>query len=204
MATDEKTGSGAVRQCAASRVRRPVQELIRFCLDPEGRVVPDLRNRLPGRGVWLTAARRIVAEAVAKGLFAKGFGQAVGVDAELPERVGALLRQAPLDRLSLANKAGLVAAGATRVAEAVARGQAAVLVHASDAAPGGREKIDAKAGPTTRAVVTCFSCRELSLALGRTNVIHAAVSSGGACDAFLRAVARFERYEAPDAAFAAA
>lgn len=196
--------AGPLRQCALTRARRPVDDLIRFCLDPQGNVVPDLKGRLPGRGVWVTASREAVDEAVRKGVFARGFSRAVAADAALGERIGALLEKAALDRLSLANKAGLVTAGFTKVAERLAGGGIAVLVHAADAAPGGREKIDRKAGFLPHAAVDCFTSSQLNLALGRSNVIHAAVSKGGACDSFLNAVARLERYRSSGTAFEAA
>lgn len=197
-------GDEPVRQCALTRVRRPAGELVRFCLDPEGRVVPDLKNRLPGRGVWLTAAHGTVAEAARKGVFARAFSSSAQSDPALADTVAALLEKDALGRLGLANKAGLVTAGFAKVAEAIERGRAAVLVHAADAAAHGRRKIDAKAGFSARPPVDCFNTDQLSLALGRSNVVHAALSQGGACDGFLRAVDRLVRYKAPDAAFTVA
>lgn len=202
--TQERRDGETVRQCALTRVRRPAGELVRFCLDPEGRVVPDLKNRLPGRGVWLTASHETVAAAARKGVFARAFSRSVQSDPALADTLAALLEKDALARLGLANKAGLVTAGFAKAIEAVERGRAAVLVHASDAAVHGRAKIDAKAGNSLHAPVDCFSSGQLSLALGRSNVVHAALSQGGACDSFLRAVDRLVRYRAPDAAFAAA
>ena len=46
-----------------TRERLPKQDLIRFVLAPNGEIVPDLKERLPGRGVWVTAAHDKVAEA---------------------------------------------------------------------------------------------------------------------------------------------
>lgn len=197
-------GSSPVRQCALTRARRASEDLLRFCLDPAGQVVPDLKNRLPGRGVWLTAKRVCVAEAVARDVFARAFKTTVKQDASLAELAETLLEKAALSRLSLANKAGLVTTGFAKVADAVVRGNIAVLIHASDAAPGGQQKLDGKAGFMTHRRVDCFNCRQLSLALGRANVIHAALSNGGACNSFLNAVERLEKYRDPDAAFAAA
>jgi predicted RNA-binding protein YlxR (DUF448 family) len=207
MAQAQKTmagEAGRLRQCALTRARRPAGELIRFCLDPQGNVVPDLKAQLPGRGVWITATREAVEEAVRKGVFARGFSRTVAADASLAEQVEALLEKAALDRVSLANKAGLVTSGFTRVTERLTGGDVAVLIHAADAAPGGREKIDWKAGSLPHAVVDCFTSSQLDLALGWSNVIHAAVSKGGACDSFLRAVARLERYRSSGTAFEAA
>ncbi len=201
---DQSGGESLVRQCALTRARRPTDQLIRFCLDPNGEVVPDLKHRLPGRGVWLTGTRECVAGAIGKGVFPRSFSSTVRADEALPETIDGLLERAALDRLSLANKAGLVTTGFTRVAEAVASGRVAFLVHAGDAAPGGREKLDRKAGPGARLPVDCLNSGQLSLALGRSNVVHAALSKGGASDSFLSAVERLEKYRNPEAASAAA
>lgn len=195
---------GRIRQCALTRERLPAGELIRFCLDPEGAVVADLQNRLPGRGVWLTATRECVSGAISKGIFSRSFSAGAKASAALAGEIEELLERAALGRLSLANKAGLVTTGFTKVADLVARGQVAFLIHAADAAPGGCEKLDRKAASVTRPPVDCFNSAQLSLALGRSNVVHAALSNGGASDSFLSAVKRLEKYRNPKAVFAAA
>lgn len=195
---------GPVRQCALTRERRSAEALIRFVLDPDGRVAPDLKNRLPGRGVWISLSRDAVAAAAKKGVFARGFAARVQTGSDLADDVGALLEKAALERLALANKAGLVTAGFTKVAEAIARKDAAVLLHASDAARDGREKLDGKPGAPGRSPVRAFTSRQLSLALGRSNVVHAAMSRGGAAESFLRAVDRLEQYRSPGVAAQAA
>lgn len=205
LATALRKDSGeTVRQCALTRARLPVGDLLRFCLDPEGNVVPDLKNHLPGRGVWLTATRTIVLEAAKKGIFQRGFRATAQADTNLADTVDTLLAKAALGRLSLANKAGLVTAGFTKVSEVFDRGQAVLLLHASDAAPAGREKLDAKAGRSSTLIIDRFNSEQLSLALGRSNVIHAALSEGGACESFLRAADRLETYRSPGAAIGAA
>lgn len=191
---------GPVRQCALTRERRAQGDLIRFALDPEERVVPDLKNRLPGRGVWITARREAVARAAKKGIFARGFSRKVTTDPNLAGQVEALLERSALERLALANKAGLVTTGFTKVAEKVAQGSVFVLLHAADAAPGGREKLGGKARAPAIAPVDSLNSRQLSLALGRSNVVHAALSEGGAAESFLNAVGRLEQYRSSGAA----
>lgn len=198
--------SVAERQCAVTRIVRPRDELIRFVVDPQGKVVPDLKARLPGRGVWITAARDVLEQAVRKGHFSRAFRRPVIVDADLPDLVGTLLRRAALSALALANKAGAVTAGFAKVEEAIAKGRVAALIHAGEAAADGRRKLDSalrRARPEAP-IVCLFTAEELSLALGRTNVIHAAVTGSGAGAGFLGAVARLERFGAGSAAFAAA
>jgi hypothetical protein len=168
--------------------------------------VPDLKERLPGRGAWITAASDVVAQAVRKGLFGRAFRRQVKADSALPELVGSLLRRSALGALGLARKAGAVTAGFAKVERAIDKGEVAALIHATEAAADGRGKLDAKLRRISpeAAVLTAFGGEELSLALGLPNVIHAAVTGGGAGAGFLRAVARLERFGAGSAAFAAA
>ncbi len=184
---------------------------MRFVLDPEGRVVADLKRKLPGRGVWITATRGAVAEAVRKRVFARGFRQSVSVDPDLSEAVEVLLRRAALQDLAMANKAGCVVAGFAKVGKALNGRNRVVLLHASDASADGQRKLDRiAAGRSEQAAretapVTCFTSAEVSAALGRTNVMHAAIADGGAGQKFLWSVERLRTYVGthPEAAPAA-
>jgi predicted RNA-binding protein YlxR (DUF448 family) len=189
-----------VRQCAVGRTRSPEDDLLRFVLDPEKRVVPDLKRKLPGRGVWITATREAVDKAVRQKSFARGFRQAVTVDSDLAAAVEDLLRRAALQDLALANKAGCVVAGFTKVEKALAGERRMVLLHAADAAQDGRRKLDRLAGGEKGAEdgippsLTGFSSTELSAALGKHNVMHAAITGDGAGRKFIGSALRYLRY----------
>ena len=195
----------AVRRCAVTRASRPKDELIRFVLGPDGTIVPDLKEKLPGRGVWLTAAHDTVAEAVKR----KAFGRALKAEAKAPaalaDQLDRLLAEAALASFAIANKAGAVVFGHSKVEEALAKGRVVALLHAEDAAEDGCRKLDGKATAATAGhgipAVCTFSSDELSLASGRTNVIHAALIRGGAARKFLAATSRIERYRKGSAAF---
>jgi predicted RNA-binding protein YlxR (DUF448 family) len=173
---------------------------LRFVLDPDGRVVPDIRRKLPGRGVWITATYEAVATAVRRKVFARGFRQAVAVTGDLPNIVADLLRRAGLQDLAFANKASLVVAGYAKVEKALGSGRTIALLHASDAASDGCRKLDRRAqamrgnGAGADGPLVCFTSAELSAALGRDNVIHAAIADGGAGRKFLWSAARFMNY----------
>lgn len=189
------------RTCIVTRAERPVTELVRFVLDPEGKVTPDLRNRLPGRGVWVTANAALIAEAEKRKLFSRAFKEAATVEPGLEALVGRLKREAALGGLSLARKAGELVLGFAKVEAAIGTGRVAALVEASDAGADGTEKIERAArrvvgnGATIR-VIRAFTALEMSLALGRPHVIHAALLAGRASQNALDlfdALARFSQ-----------
>jgi uncharacterized protein len=194
------------RCCALSRASRSKHELIRFVLGPDGVVVPDVKEKLPGRGVWLTAAHDVVADAAKR----KVFSRALKAEAKLPEglagRVDKLLSDAALGAFALANKAGEVVFGFAKIEDAIAKGDVIALLHAREAAEDGCRKLDGKArgigGGAPIPSLGVFTTDELGLASGRTNVIHAALIPGGAARKFLAAASRVERYREGSAAFA--
>ncbi|WP_295556182.1 RNA-binding protein [uncultured Hyphomicrobium sp.] len=197
---------GGQRLCAATREALDPGDLIRFVADPSGSMVPDLARRLPGRGVWVKADKAVVAQAVRANVFSKSLKRPVKADSELPERIERLFEKRVLEALAIANKAGLVTTGFQQVAELVESGAAVALVQGGDAADGGREKLARKFAAVARAngrevaVVTSLSTEQLSLAMGRSNVVHAALIQGGAAQRFLKEAERFHRYRSGSAA----
>lgn len=181
------------RLCIVTGERLPASALVRFVLSPEGEVVPDLKHELPGRGVWVKARAETVAKAVADGRFARAFRTPCRADSALPQRIAALIRADARQYLALANKAGLVAAGFERTAEALDSGKARVLIEAADGSEEGHRKLRSRR-PSGCEIVAEFDSRELSLALGRANVIHAALAEGSLTDKFLAAAGLAEAF----------
>jgi uncharacterized protein len=202
---DKDTTEG-FRRCALTRRSRPKGELMRFVLAPDGTIVLDLKERLPGRGVWLTAAHDAVAEAAKRHVFARALNTEVKVPEGFTGTVDRLLAEAALGAFALANKAGEVVFGTAKVEEAIAKGKVLGLVHAREAAEDGCRTLDGKfrgmAAETPQPAVRIFGTDELGLASGRTNVIHAALIQGGAALRFLAAALRLERYRKGSTAFA--
>ena len=200
----ESEADDTVRRCALTRMRLPKQDLIRFVLAPTGEIVPDLKERLPGRGGWVTADHAVVAEAAKRNVFARALKVQAKVPAGLARQVDRLLVEAALGALALANKAGEVVFGTAKVEEAIAKAKVAALIHASDAAEDGCRKLDgrfrAAARGETPPPIRLFSAGELGLASGKTNVIHAALIQGGAAAKFLASASRAERYRKGSAA----
>jgi uncharacterized protein len=202
----EQTGNGSLRQCAVTRAELPPDDLIRFVAAPDGSIVPDLARRLPGRGVWVTATRAMVDAAVRRKVFARSLKQQVATPEDLPDLVERLLVKRVAEALSLANKAGLLVAGFAKVEGLLDQGQAWVLLHASDAAADGVEKLNRKfkalIGPERfqKSTVAELTSAQLSLAIGRPNVVHAAASEGGASQRMLQEAVRLRRYRTGESA----
>jgi predicted RNA-binding protein YlxR (DUF448 family) len=185
--------------CILTREVKDEAELIRFVRSPDGVAVPDLARKLPGRGVWVSLDRKVLAEVVRKKLFSKGFAAETTMPPDLTDMVTKALRQQALSLLSLARKAGEAVAGFMKVEEMLGRGRAKLLLHGTDAAVDGCRKLDKLAGPGVARIVL-FERRELDLAFGRPNVVHAAVAKGGLAEKLSDAVRRIEMFEGLDVA----
>jgi predicted RNA-binding protein YlxR (DUF448 family) len=197
---------GTERMCAVTRAVRPIDELIRFVVAPSGEVIADLKRKLPGRGLWVSASRKAVAEAVQRNHFGKGFKRDVRVAPTLPKDTENLLVRGAVEALAMAAKAGQVVAGFAKVEGALQAHQAVALIHAADGAADGIRKLDAilrqKAGKAGESpefpVIGVLTSEQLDLALGRSNVIHAALLAGAAGKTFLSRSQILVRYRMAD------
>ena len=198
--------SATTRMCAVTRAVRPIDELIRFVVSPAGQVVPDVKRKLPGRGLWISASRRLVAEAVRRNHFSRGFRREVDAAPGLPEDTEELLVRAVIEALAIAAKAGEVVAGFAKVESALQQRRVAALIHAVDGAADGTRKLDAVARQNTAnieesgkfPVFDMLTSEQLDLALGRSNVIHAALLAGSAGKTFLSRSQLLVRYRMAD------
>jgi len=202
--------AATMRMCAVTREVRPIGELIRFVVAPSGEVVADLKRKLPGRGLWVSASRQAVAEAVRRHQFSKGFKREVRVAPTLAADTEVLLVRFVTEALAMAAKAGQVVSGFGKVADALERrqvqGAIKALIHASDGAADGIRKLDAMVrqnagiGEETPEipVIAPLTSEQLDLALGRSNVIHAALLAGPASKTFLSRSHVLVRYRMAD------
>ena len=176
------------RRCIATGAVLDKARLIRFVAGPDGQVVPDLANRLPGRGLYVATDRAALEKAVKKRLFARAARRAVSVPDDLPARVESQLRDRLIQLISLARKGGQAVAGFEKVKAELGAGRAALLLQAADGSVAQRAKLRPPGGEGT--LVTCLSGRELGLAFGRENVIHAALAAGGLCSRIVEEASR--------------
>lgn len=164
------------RRCVVTGEVQPKAGLVRFVLSPEGIVFPDLAAKLPGRGIWVTANRDLIAKAATRGLFARGAKAPAQVPDGLVDLVEAGLAKRVVELLSLERKAGYAVCGFEKVKDWLADGKAKVLLQASDGSDRGKGKLWTPEGGRW---FGCLTANELGMAFGRDSVVHAALAAGG-------------------------
>lgn len=188
------------RMCIVTRRSGAADDLIRFVADPQGRIVPDLKRVLPGRGCWVSAERTVVEKAVAKKLFARALKAEVTVEPELADRIDRLIVQQVLGMMGLARKAGQFVTGSTKVDKAVRTGEAVAVFHTLDAADDGVRKIDqARKAMDLGAGISVpsfrlFDSTEMGAYLGDGALIHAAALAGQAGEGVVKRAMMLQRY----------
>lgn len=173
----EKERDDPERKCIATGDSQPKAGLIRFCLGPEGQIVPDVMGKLPGRGIHVSADRAAIEKAVKKNLFSRAARQPVKVADGLADLVETLVLQRTIELLSMARKAGDAVTGYEKVKDWLVKGTAVTLIQASDGSERGKTKLHAPDGE--KGFIGCLSAGEIGLAFGRERAIHAALAAGG-------------------------
>lgn len=205
--TEEDRRHVPERTCVLTRRKGTRDELIRLALGPDGEVAPDVRARAPGRGAWIGVGRAALDEALArgklKGALARAFkGDNLQLPADLSERVAKALRQATLDRLGMEARSGNLINGADRVEAAARAGKVELLIHSADAGEDGRRRLDQAwrvGGASGRGLVFPEGRTILSMALGRENVVHVALTDRAAAARVRHALSRWRAFIDPDA-----
>ncbi|MEH7828622.1 RNA-binding protein [Gemmobacter denitrificans] len=179
---------GPERKCIVSGEVGPKAGLIRFVAGPDGEVVPDVLQRLPGRGFWVTCTREALDRAAAKGLFSRAARAKVTAPAELADLIEGLLARRVVDLVSLARKAGLAVTGYEKVKDWLVNGTATVLIQASDGSERGKAKL--RPPQRTGLFIGCLTAQEIGLAFGRESAIHGALAAGGLSNRVVEEAAR--------------
>lgn len=195
--------TGPQRTCIVTRQLRDKAAMIRFVAGPDGRIVPDLKGDLPGRGYWVSADAAILADGLRRNVFAKVSKGQARAGAELVDQVRVLLQRQLLDQLGLAKKSGHLVAGFEKVETALRAGRVALLIEASDGAADGRGKLArlARSGVPAGSGVEIWAplpAEALAPAVGRLIAVHLAVKPGGMAEklaATLRRLAGFQAAE---------
>jgi uncharacterized protein len=185
-------GTTPERRCIVTGEVRPIDALLRFVVGPEGNLVADLSRELPGRGIWIGGRRDLLERAMKKRLFPRAAKSAVTVADDLPDQIELTMRRRCLALLGLARRAGQLTLGYEKVRAVLTADGQAIVITAHDGSLKGREKLlsgimggNGDGAASGRLVVDLFMIDELSLALGRENVVHAALRAGGLADRFV-------------------
>jgi uncharacterized protein len=176
------------RRCIVSGARQPQAGLIRFVIGPEGQVVPDVLNRLPGRGMYVEAVMASIDKAAKKGLFARAAKSQVSVPDGLADLVAAQVTRRVIDLLSMARKAGDAVTGYEKVKDWLMKDKAVVLIQASDGSERGKTKLRPPGDEAS--FIGCLTAGEMGLAFGRERAIHAALAAGGLTSRVVEEAAR--------------
>jgi len=181
---DEEDETGPIRRCIATGERLAKEGMVRCAVDPDGVIVPDVAAALPGRGLWLTARRDIVALAIKKRAFDRAAKRQVKVPVDLADRIELLLVLRCRDGIGLARRSGHAVAGFEKVGQAMRSGTTGLLLAASDGAENGRQKVAALARGLDLKVeiVSVLTAMEIGAAFGRDHVVHASIGPGALAD----------------------
>jgi predicted RNA-binding protein YlxR (DUF448 family) len=167
---------GPERKCIATGESQPKSGLLRFVVGPDNMIVPDLMEKLPGRGIWVSANRAALEQAVSKKLFARAAKQPVTLPDDLVDLVETALLNRVTSLLALARKSGDAVGGYEKVKDWLSKDLADVLIQASDGSERGKNKLST---PYEGSFIGWLTANELGLAFGRETVIHAALGTGG-------------------------
>lgn len=185
------------RRCIATGEVLPEARLVRFVVDPEGTLVPDVDGALPGRGYWISADAESIRRATARNMFVKAAKRPVSIPDDLVTRTELGIVQRMLAYLGLARRSGVLILGFDQVEKQI-RGQEPppVIIEAREAAADGRRKLQAAvtAAGYVPFVIAAFSNDELSLSLGRENVVHAALKPGRIAERLIFEAARLQGF----------
>ncbi len=183
--------AGPLRTCLASGETRAPEDMIRFVVGPDGRLVPDLARKLPGRGLWVTASRAAVERAIARKAFARAARRAVGVDADLPDRLERLLRERALDTLALARRAGAAVNGFAKVEERHRSARLGLVVCAAEAhASDSRAKIAGRGA----VVVDFIDAASIGRIFGRDDATYIGIAAGPVARRVAAEIGRWAAY----------
>jgi predicted RNA-binding protein YlxR (DUF448 family) len=178
------------RRCLATGEVLPKDELIRFAADPDGFIIPDLAQNLPGRGLWVKAARDAIDTAARKNLFSRAAKTPLKAGPDLVDQVERLLHKRCLAFMGLARGAGLAVLGQPQVEAALKAGKLDVLLLASDAGQPPHNSRGIAEYPR-------FTRDELGAAFGHDQIVYAGLRQHGLTEKLKTELARLEKIAAP-------
>jgi hypothetical protein len=194
---DDAPEKGPLRRCIVTRESKPKEGMVRFVLDPEGRLVPDLEGRLPGRGMWLSADADVLERAVKRGAFARAARRTVQVPLDLRARIEDGLQRRLRDLVGLARRSGQAVCGREAALEWLRAGRAGLLVQAADGSTAERARL---AGGREVPAVSPLPAAALGAVFGRDHAVHVAIARGRLADTVAAEAGRLSGFARPAAA----
>lgn len=170
---NNKKNKDSVRKCIVSGEVMDKENLIRFINSPDNTIIPDFKNRLGGKGVWVEAKKSVLAKAIEKNFFAKALKTKVKVDNSLLEMVEKAYIKKGLDYISFAKKAGVLITGFEKVKEIIIKNKVLFLIEAKDSSGDGKSKMTKIASKLP--IFELYNTEELDKALNKVNTVHIAV-----------------------------
>ena len=163
-----------LRKCIVTGQSQEPVKMIRFVLGPFGEVVPDIEEKLPGKGMWVTSCYETISKTVEKRSFEKSTHQKVLISSGFLENIERKLVDRAVSAVGLARRAGRVLAGHTKIDRALRKGKVLLRIEAKDGAEGGRNKLT-RLDPNIP-ILDCVYEKELARALEERNAIHLAIT----------------------------
>lgn len=188
--------SSPLRKCVFSGEEKPKEEMIRFVVGPQGDAVPDIAEKLPGRGIWVSASREAVDTAARKNLLARSAKRKVTAPASLSDLVEQLLKKRILELLALSNKSGVLVTGFAKVMEALTSGKTGIWLEAADGGDADFEKLSRL--PHGLTPFRLFSREELGIPTGRSDAVHVAILTSGIATTIVKEMRRFAGFRKTD------
>lgn len=192
----DKNRDDPERRCIVTGESQPRGGLVRFVVGPDATVVPDVVGKLPGRGMYVSADRAAIEQAVKRRLFSRSAKTQVSAAEDLADQVHDLMTRRVIDSISMTRKAGQAVAGYEKTRDWLRNEDAEVLIQACDGSERGKTKLRAPEGDGT--YISCLSAAEIGLAFGREHVIHAALAAGGLCARVVEEAAKLARLRERD------
>jgi uncharacterized protein len=187
---------GAERKCIVTGESQPKGGLVRFVVSPDGLLVPDVLEKLPGRGIWVSATRSALDQAVKKKTFARAARQPITLPEGLTDIVESAILRHVVELIALARKSGDAVSGFEKVKDWLSKDIADVLIQASDGSGRGKSKLSTPSGGS---FIGWLTADEIGLAFGRETAIHAALASGGLAKRVVEEAARLKGLRAETA-----
>ncbi|MFA7405756.1 MAG: DUF448 domain-containing protein [Pelobacteraceae bacterium] len=185
------------RSCLGCRVSKDKNLLLRFVQTPEMEILPDLENRLPGRGAYTCIDKRCLSAAIEQRQFKRSFKHDVVVmpSEQLIEHVRQQLYGRIIGLIGLANKAGLVTGGGSMVSDALrSKKKPGLVIVATDISEAIGEKIIHAAATSNVQHRTAVTKDDFGAILGKAPRSAIAVASGGFVAQLVKAIDRYKNF----------